>query len=94
MDYADVHEMVTATIFSADGTRAIVGTMKGKCRFYQCSPDLKLEYQAQIGQRPQIWAVFACANLMGEGRWGIESRRSSLFPASQPVTQQSEMKSG
>jgi len=54
VDYADVHQMVTATIFSADGTRAIVGTMKGKCRFYQCSPDFKLEYQAQIGQQPTI----------------------------------------
>lgn len=50
VDYADVHEMVTATVFSADGSRAIVGTMKGKCRFYQCSSDFKLEYQAQIGK--------------------------------------------
>lgn len=49
VDYADVHEMVTATTFSADGARAIVGTMKGKCRFYQCSSHYKLEYEAQIG---------------------------------------------
>lgn len=49
VDYADVHEMVTAATFSPDGARAIVGTMKGKCRFYQLSPGFKLEYEAQIG---------------------------------------------
>lgn len=49
VDYADVHEMVTAATFSADGRRTVVGTMKGKCRFYQCSPAFKLEYEAQIG---------------------------------------------
>ncbi|KAK9818208.1 hypothetical protein WJX72_008854 [[Myrmecia] bisecta] len=47
-DWADVHEMVTATNFSADGKRVIVGTMKGKCRFYQCEGTFKLEYEAQI----------------------------------------------
>ena len=52
VDYADVHEMVTATAFSVDGKKAIVGTMKGKCRFYQCEPDFKLEYEAQIGEFP------------------------------------------
>ncbi len=49
VDWADVHEMVTATAFSPDGRRAVVGTMKGRCRFYQCEPTFKLEYQAQIG---------------------------------------------
>lgn len=49
VDWADVHEMVTATAFAPDGRRAVVGTMKGRCRFYQCEPSFKLEYQAQIG---------------------------------------------
>ncbi|EIE19158.1 WD40 repeat-like protein [Coccomyxa subellipsoidea C-169] len=48
VDWADVHEMVTATAFAPDGRRAVVGTMKGRCRFYQCEPSFKLEYQAQI----------------------------------------------
>ena len=51
VDWADVHEMVTATAFSPDGRRTCVGTMKGRCRFYQCEPSFKLEYQAQIGAR-------------------------------------------
>ena len=50
VDWADVHEMVTATAFSPDGRRTVVGTMKGRCRFYQCEPTFKLEYQAQIGE--------------------------------------------
>ena len=52
VDWADVHEMVTATAFSPDGRRTVVGTMKGRCRFYQCEPTFKLEYQAQIGELP------------------------------------------
>ncbi|KAK9821320.1 hypothetical protein WJX81_001477 [Elliptochloris bilobata] len=48
VDYADVHEMVTATAFAPDGRRAVVGTMKGRCRFYACEPSFRLEYQAQI----------------------------------------------
>lgn len=48
VDWADVHEMVTAVNFSPDGVKAIVGTMKGKCRFYLCA-NFKLEYEAQIG---------------------------------------------
>ena len=49
VDWADVHEMVTAVNFSPDGAKAIVGTMKGKCRFYRCA-NFKLEYEAQIGR--------------------------------------------
>ena len=59
VDWADVHEMVTATAFSPDGRRTVVGTMKGRCRFYQCEPTFKLEYQAQIGAMPSqshLWA--------------------------------------
>lgn len=55
VDWADVHEMVTATAFAPDGRRAVVGTMKGRCRFYQCEPSFKLEYQAQIGACPQLY---------------------------------------
>ena len=50
VDYADVHEMVTAVTFSLDGSKACVGTMKGKCRFYRCDDKRKLEYEAQIGR--------------------------------------------
>ena len=64
VDYADVHEMVTAATFAADGTRVIVGTMKGKCRFYHCAPSLKLEYEAQIGMAP----VVMCSDVMIGGR--------------------------
>jgi len=49
VDWADVHEMVTAVNFSPDGAKAIVGTMKGKCRFYLCG-NFKLEYETQIGR--------------------------------------------
>ena len=50
VDWADVHEMVTAAAFAPDGRRACVGTMKGRCRFYVCEPSFRLEYQAQIGE--------------------------------------------
>ena len=68
VDYADVHEMVTATVFTADGARAVVGTMKGKCRFYQCGAAFKLDYEAQIGTRsclPYFWyrSVATCGIL-------------------------------
>ncbi len=49
VDWADVHEMVTAVNFSPDGAKSIVGTMKGKCRFYLCA-NFKLEYETQIGR--------------------------------------------
>ena len=49
VDWADVHEMVTAVNFFPEGSRAIVGTMKGKCRFYRCAA-FKLEYESQIGE--------------------------------------------
>ena len=50
VDWADVHEMVTAAAFSSEGSRAVVGTMRGKCRFYQVDTDFRLDYQAQIGE--------------------------------------------
>ncbi len=34
VDWVDIGEMVTSTAFSEDGTRAVVGTHKGKCHFY------------------------------------------------------------
>ncbi|KAK9850113.1 hypothetical protein WJX84_008956 [Apatococcus fuscideae] len=48
VDWADVHEMVTAAAFSSEGSRAVVGTMRGKCRFYQVDTNFRLDYQAQI----------------------------------------------
>ena len=53
MDWADVHEMVTAAAFSSEGSRAVVGTMRGKCRFYQVDTGFRLDYQAQIGEALQ-----------------------------------------
>lgn len=50
VDWADVHEMVTAAAFSSEGSRAVVGTMRGKCRFYQIDTSFRLDYQAQIGE--------------------------------------------
>lgn len=49
VDYADVHEMVTAVAWDERGERVVVGSMKGKCRFYTCTPRTHaLEYAAQI----------------------------------------------
>eukprot|EP00891_Asterochloris_glomerata_P003295 jgi/Astpho2/3295/e_gw1.00054.81.1_t len=48
VDYADVHEMVTAVTFSLDGSKACVGTMKGKCRFYRCDDKRKLDAAADV----------------------------------------------
>lgn len=68
VDWADVHEMVTATAFSPDGRRTVVGTMKGRCRFYQCEPTFKLEYQAQIGVSSCAIKLSQCPSLL-ERRW-------------------------
>ncbi len=35
--------------FFADGRKAVVGTMKGKCRFYTIEKSA-LEYEAQLGE--------------------------------------------
>ena len=48
VDDVVVHDMVSAAAFTADGGRAVVGTLKGKCRFYQVAGG-RLEYAAQIG---------------------------------------------
>eukprot|EP00887_Chlorella_sp_A99_P008211 scaffold12.g8211.t1 len=45
--WQDVHEMVTAVSYSPDGRKAVVGTMKGKCRFYSIDKN-SLEYEAQL----------------------------------------------
>lgn len=47
-DFSDVHDMVTAVSFSPDGRKVVVGTMKGKCRFYTIEKSA-LEYEAQLG---------------------------------------------
>ena len=50
VDSASVHEMVTAIAFAPRGERLVVGSMKGRCRFFACAPgSWKLEYEAQIG---------------------------------------------
>lgn len=49
VDEIAVHEMVTALTFSADGARAVIGTLRGKCRFAQVAGG-HLEYAAQMGE--------------------------------------------
>jgi WD40 repeat protein len=46
--WQDVHDMVTAVTFSGDGSKAVVGSMRGKCRFYSLSISNTLEYEAQL----------------------------------------------
>lgn len=46
-DWTDVHEMITAAAFSRDGKRAVVGSYKGKCRFYSVD-NHSVAYQSQI----------------------------------------------
>ena len=50
VSWQDVHDMVTALGYSKDGRRAVVGTMRGKCRFYGVGPKGTLEYEAQLGK--------------------------------------------
>uniref|UniRef100_A0A1D1ZS76 Uncharacterized protein n=1 Tax=Auxenochlorella protothecoides TaxID=3075 RepID=A0A1D1ZS76_AUXPR len=47
VSWQDVHEMVTAASYSPSGLQVVVGTMKGKCRFYAIQ-DSSLEYEAQL----------------------------------------------
>ncbi|KAL4852781.1 WD repeat-containing protein 44 [Chlorella vulgaris] len=47
VSWQDVHEMVTAVTYCLDGRKAVVGTMKGKCRFYTIE-SATLEYEAQL----------------------------------------------
>lgn len=49
VSWQDVHEMVTAVSYAPDGRKAVVGTMKGKCRFYSIQNNA-LEYEAQLGE--------------------------------------------
>lgn len=53
--WQDVHDMVTAVTYSRDGKRAVVGTMRGKCRFYSVGAKGSLEYETQLGA---LWDVF------------------------------------
>lgn len=46
--WQDIHDMVTAVTFSKDGSRAVVGSMRGKCRFYSLGISNTLEYEAQL----------------------------------------------
>lgn len=48
MSWQDVHEMVTAVGYSRSAQRAVVGTMRGKCRFYAAADTTGLEYEAQL----------------------------------------------
>lgn len=69
MDSASVHEMVTAIAFAPRGERLVVGSMKGRCRFFACTPrTCKLEYEAQIGVAPVL--VFKLQSLGCDAVWG------------------------
>jgi len=46
--WQDIHDMVTAVTFSRDGNKAVVGSMRGKCRFYSLGIANTLEYDAQL----------------------------------------------
>ena len=46
-DWVHVHEMVTAACFSPDGSQAVVGSFKGKCRFYNTA-GMAFEYVTQV----------------------------------------------
>ncbi len=80
VDWADVHEMVTAAAFAPDGRRACVGTMKGRCRFYVCEPSFKLEYQAQIGahESARLPLLMSCCTPPGCACCDGRSRRASM----------------
>ena len=49
-DWVDVHEMITSACYSTDGKQAIVGSYRGKCRFYNAE-GARLEYVTQIEVR-------------------------------------------
>mmetsp|Transcript_1600 Transcript_1600/g.3523 ORF Transcript_1600/g.3523 Transcript_1600/m.3523 type:complete len:757 (+) Transcript_1600:184-2454(+) len=46
-DWVNIHEMVTSTCFSPDGKKAVIGSYKGKCRFYSIEEN-QFEYITQI----------------------------------------------
>ncbi|KAG5020488.1 hypothetical protein AAZX31_06G229600 [Glycine max] len=47
VDWADLHEMVTAACYTPDGQGALVGTYKGRCHLYNTSEN-KLQQKSQI----------------------------------------------
>ena len=47
VDWVNVHEMVTAVCFSPDGKKAVIGSYKGKCRFYSVEGN-QFEYITQM----------------------------------------------
>ena len=47
VDYVDIHEMVTAVAVSPDGITAVVGSFKGRARFYRID-GARLEYQTTL----------------------------------------------
>ncbi|KAG0504497.1 hypothetical protein KC19_N027300 [Ceratodon purpureus] len=52
VDWSDLQEMVTAVSYTPDGKRAIVGSYKGTCRFYNASGN-KLQLEAHIDVRDE-----------------------------------------
>ena len=48
VSWQDLHDMVTALAFSRNGSKAVVGSMRGKCRFYSLTKSNGLEYEAQL----------------------------------------------
>ncbi|GAV83906.1 WD40 domain-containing protein [Cephalotus follicularis] len=50
VNWADLHEMVTAACYTPDGQGAVIGSHKGGCRMY-CTEDCKLNQKHQIDLR-------------------------------------------
>lgn len=88
VSWQDVHDMVTAVSYSRDGRRAVVGTMRGKCRFYGVSSKGTLEYEAQVdvknkrGQHARGKKVtglyFAPTSASSSGAGGAGSNKSGV----------------
>ena len=47
VDWVNIHEMVTAVCFAPDGKKAVIGSYKGKCRFYSVEGH-QFEYITQM----------------------------------------------
>jgi len=73
--WVDIHDMVTAVSFNADGSKAVVGSMRGKCRFYSLGPNNSLEYEAQLDVKNKHGH-----NSRGRKITGLTYAPNKLFP--------------
>ena len=73
--WVDIHDMVTAVSFNSDGSTAVVGSMRGKCRFYSLGPNNMLEYEAQLDVKNKHGH-----NSRGRKITGLTFAPNKLFP--------------